>query len=175
MYEFEILNTLTEDSTVDRLKSNTKSYVSPKRDVDSNRVQISNIQFVPLVNNNALTVKCKSRTGDKGYVTSVNFQDVEFVEPNTPNSASFQSADRTTYDILRLSTGRNIAKVNCNCLDFYYTFSVWNSKDNSLDGDPPVPYVKKTDRLPRNPKKKPGMCKHLIKFITILKSKNIVQ
>ncbi len=57
---------------------------------------------------------------------------------------------------------RNNVLVRCTCPDFYFTFAWWNMESGTLFGPRPRAYVsKRSGRAPRNPKRSPGMCKHI--------------
>lgn len=109
------------------------------------------------------------------YDTVVSFDNVQFIDENDATAISFNAVDGEEYFIKPFVLNTDNAKVHCMCLDFYYTFSAWNDRDDSLQGKSPKPYVKKTDRPPRNPPKVPGMCKHLIKLTDVLKSKGLIK
>jgi hypothetical protein len=156
------------------LYNNTVSKFSTNRKNSSQRVQLTTTMFIPSVDNNSLEVRAKTKTDNAAYDSIIYLEAVEYVEAETPNSTSFVGPDGSEYFIMPVPRSNNV-KVNCTCLDFYYSFAVWNDNKNSLFGDSPDPYVKKTKREPKNPTKSPGMCKHLLKFFDYLVREKIIK
>ena len=146
----------------------------PKRKESSHRVQLVTTMFIPAVDNNSLEVRAKTRTDSGSYDSLIYFENVEFVNPEDMGATTFVGPDGSEYAIQPIPRNNNV-QVNCTCLDFYYSFAVWNDKRNSLFGDSPDPYVKKTDRAPRNPNHAPGLCKHLMKFFDEMVQDKIIK
>ena len=123
-----------------------------------------------------LSIKAKARTTQGSvYDMVVRFDsNVAFVEEDNVPNVSFIAVDGKDYFIKAPFAHKSKIKVKCSCLDFYYRFSVWNDQKDAHVDPPPVPYVKKTDRPPVNPRRQAGVCKHLIKFINTLKAEGIV-
>lgn len=61
--------------------------------------------------------------------------------------------------------------VRCSCPDFYFTYGYWNYSQGALFGPRPRPYVRKSNRGPRNPGHYPGLCKHLINCGLLMQTK----
>ena len=68
-------------------------------------------------------------------------------------------------------------QVKCSCADYYWTFAWANYNSKVHKGTKPPPYMNTYLRgyATRNPKDKPGLCKHLILFITILMQEGLVR
>lgn len=152
------------ESSILQLSSNTGVFFGADRKNNSKSISSFPLTFTPMVYSNKLMVESKtsSSLGTK-YTTRIEFSDVEFSEPSI-NTISVEGVDGATYSFFPISNRQNDVKLSCNCLDFYYRFSKYNEKDDSLYGGSPPPYVKKTDRPPVNPDKIPGMCKHLLRL-----------
>lgn len=168
----EIHNILNEDSTIGALKSNTKTLVLDKRAENANKVQLNHIQYIPAVADSILIVKADTRSSNKSYDTSVQCNGVEYVTADIQGSVPVESNGQTFY-IMPIHSNQNTVAVSCTCMDFYWRFAMYNKKDNSLIGEPPAPYVKKTDRAPQNPEQVSGACKHIHKLINQLQSNKI--
>ena len=69
---------------------------------------------------------------------------------------------------------KNTLRCHCNCLDFYWRFASFNAKDKSLIGKAPKPYKPVSNRGPVNPKKVPGVCKHLLATFKAMKHSGTV-
>jgi len=155
------------------LEGRTKNIMGPERDNKANRVQLQNFTYIPMMNNNALKI-ASNTTSNNGhdYWTTLLFSNIEYLDAAQPDSFSFKGSDNAEYFIKRVQPSTNV-KVNCSCLDFHYRFSVWDDKFKALDGQPPPPYIRKTQNRPEvNPMKTPGLCKHIIKIMNDLKAQH---
>lgn len=167
-------NQILLEDNFQNMYNNTLSKFATNRKNSSQRVQLITTMYVPSVDNKSLEVRAKTRTDKGSYDSIIYFENVEYGNAETPNAISFGAPDGTEYFILSIPRTNNV-KVNCTCLDFYYSFAVWNDNKNSLFGDSPEPYVKKTEKEPRNPTKAPGLCKHLLKFFDQLIRDKIIK
>lgn len=154
------------------LDGRTKNTMGPERSQKANQVQLDNLTYIPMANNAKLKI-ASNTTSNNGhdYWTSLLFDNVNYLDEESPNAYTFTGSDNTEYHIERLPANTQV-KVNCSCLDFHYRFAVWNNKFRSLDGNPPPPYVKKTNRPPVNPMQSPGVCKHIMGLMNSLKAQN---
>lgn len=166
-----------DESTFQELENNTLSQMPPttKRQFVVNPIQIVEMTLVPYVPSNMLEAKGKASSGGSKYDTIIVFSDVVYDDTDESNNITFTGSDNNEYHIQPINLNNSNVKVNCSCLDFRWRFALWNSKDGSLHGDPPGPYQKKTDRPPVNPKRIPGICKHLMKSVITLKQSKIVK
>lgn len=162
---------ILELSTGD-LEARTRNTMGPERTEKSGQVQLNNLTYIPMANNALLKIGSNT-TSNNGhdYWTTLVFDNVNYLEAEEPNAFSFTGSDNTEYFIQRVPVNTNV-KVNCSCLDFHYRFAVWNNKFRALDGQPPPPYVKKTQRPPVNPTQSPGVCKHIMKMMNDLRAQN---
>jgi hypothetical protein len=71
----------------------------------------------------------------------------------------------------------------CSCSDYFYTFAWYNSDHNCLIGRRPPKYIsyttlsgkEKKSLVPvRNPRKKMGVCKHLLLFLALLMNGKVI-
>lgn len=162
---------LLEDS-FNKLYRNTTSGFVTDRDNNSNRIQLTTTFFIP--SNDSLQIRAKAKSDGPIYDTVAFFNRVEYSDENNPDAISFIAPDNSKYYINQIDGNENV-QVNCTCLDFYYRFAVWNNRNNSLYGDAPAPYIKKTDRLSQNPRRLPGLCKHLLKLFDYLEREQIIK
>ena len=66
-------------------------------------------------------------------------------------------------------------KVRCDCHDFRWRFAHYDYKAGCLYGaTPPIYKRKTTTRPPANPKGLPGICKHILNVINIMKSEGVI-
>ena len=167
-------NKIIMEDSFQTLYNNTLNKFSTDRDDSSKRVQIITTAYIPSLNNASLEARAKTKTNNGTYDSIIYLENVEYVEEDVSNAISFMAPDGAEYYIIPVSRDNNM-KVNCTCLDFYWSFSLWNDNKDSLFGDPPAPYVKKTNRLPKNPTKSAGFCKHLLKFSNVLILEKIIR
>jgi len=147
--------------------------MGPERKLNSSKVKLQDLVFIPMVNNGNLkvTATTTSNNGNR-YSTSILIDNVTYSDEPLPNGFTFTASDNSKYYIEKIPRNSNV-KVNCSCLDFHYRFAVWNDRFKSLDGNPPPPYIKTTNRPPVNPMQSPGLCKHIISLMDDLRSQGL--
>jgi hypothetical protein len=153
---------LLSEITIRQITQNTyKGFPdTKKRQHVVNLVNARDLKFIPYDVSSVLKVESDTRSsGGTTYESVIEFKDVEYVEEG---GVSFKGVDNEIHNITPLNARFNDVEVSCSCLDFRFRFAEFHYKNNSLNGNPPPPYVKKTDRPPVNPKKALGACKHLI-------------
>lgn len=170
---------LTE-SSLGALQNNTNSLQPPsqRRQHVVAPIQIKSMLLIPMRgqrDNGDLKVEAKIQSGQHQYDSTILFHDVIFEDQDRPDNVSFLGANKQEVHMVPIQMARNNAEVRCTCLDFYFTFSKWNQSDKSLYGDAPPPYTPKTDRAPRNPTHRPGLCKHLLRVVQELKNEKVLR
>ena len=157
-----------QQSTVDAFPD------TKKRQHKSNTVNISQVKFLPYQKSNVLKVEGVATSGPNRYNCTMTFEDVYYEESDSNQVVSFKGVDDQSYHIHPLKNDVNDVKVKCTCMDFHYRFAQANYQADGLEGNPPPPYVKKTDRPDVNPETEPGMCKHLVKLKEHLTTINLL-
>lgn len=163
-----------------RLEQNTNAFTPPAsptaRQHAVGTIRVQKLQLIPLPRGmeGDLKVESQVQSGDHAYTCIIQFDRVKYDKVDTPTNVSFQAADGDEYHIQPINLNNNNAKVQCNCLDFYYRFSSRNNNQNSLYGQPPPPYLKKTDRPSVNPRNVPGVCKHILAVVKELRTEGVV-
>lgn len=165
---------LNEIALADLQDSTNKNFGSG-REERAPKVNVINTFFIPSISDETLLVKSETKGKYFNYTTKIKFNNVKYVEFDDENAVKILGVDNNFYYINKLSSKNNEIKVNCTCLDFFYRFAAWNASKDALDGDPPEPYIKKTDREPVNPTKSPGACKHILKLVNNLKNDGILE
>lgn len=160
------------ETSLDTLYTNTVNNFDTPRDQSSDRVQVVNKRFLPAPRNRILGVMATTRSDTDRYNTKMYFLGVNYLgeEDEEADVFEFNAPDGQEYRIQRIDENSNDVRVSCTCLDFYYRFAPWNYSDGSLHGNPPPPYIKKTDSAPYNPNEIPGLCKHMIAFAKSLRA-----
>lgn len=168
------IGVLLETSTMHQLRSSANVFFDTPREQSAGRVQLAKVQYIPAVGDNVLIVKAETRSSEKVYETVIQFTNVKYVNDATPHAVPLE-LNGSQISIMPIRANQNDVQVNCTCMDFYWRFAMYNNKDKSLLGEPPAPYVKKTNRRPNNPDQVPGACKHLMKLANQLRAANILK
>jgi hypothetical protein len=168
------------EASLATLNQNTMSFQPPssRRQNVVAPIQIKSMQLIPMRgqrDTGDVKVEAKVQSGPHEYDSTIMFHDVIFEDQDRPDNVSFVGPDKQEVHMVPIQLNRNNAEVRCTCLDFYFTFSKWNQSSKSLYGGPPQPYTPKTDRAPRNPGHKPGLCKHLMACIRELKNERVLR
>lgn len=171
----QILLELTYNQLLSQTKTAPVIGQTP-REPNSNKVQIQEVVLIPAVQQKTLTAKARTRTSDKFYNTIIVLEGVQYFNEGGHGRQEIQGTDGATYFIDPVRPYKAKVKVRCECLDFYFRFSVWDKRDDALTGDPPVPYRRKTtDYPPVNPQKVSGLCKHIMGLVRHLKAERIIR
>lgn len=168
---------LIVEMTVYQLDRSTHNAFGDDREHGAGKTSIGNIEYSEQQADGKTQLVVKSAVrGSTGmqYEPVIVFKNVTFEQEDTPQNITVQGSDGKDHHIDAASVRNSDVQVRCNCMDFYWRFANWNMKHKSLLGNPPPPYVKKTDRPPVNPTQKPGVCKHLYKLIQQIKAKRIM-
>jgi hypothetical protein len=167
---------IQETSLGDLEDSTTKTFPdTKKRQQAVNKVYTNNLIFKAAKPSGTLQIDSVVRGETGNYQINIFVDGVTFADEKQSDNIEILGNDNVRYYIEPISQTKNDAKVRCKCQDFRWTFSLWNYDDDSLYGKPYPPYIKKTDRKPRNPDHSPGMCKHIMSVIQQLKRRGIVQ
>lgn len=132
-------------------------------------VIIEHLHWTPFVGMKTLFIKGQVRNEDKHYDTLILFKGIKYGE----NGAVIKASDGLIYKFSKISLNETDVLLRCNCLDFYYRFNYYDHVDKSLYGRKRAKYESKGIGPPANPNKTPGMCKHLIKTIQVIKEEKI--
>lgn len=170
------LEQLEEDSSyTDLYRGITTAFPNTQRRHNATGpVQIVRLEYVPFTGSNNLRIDGQARSGGNTYNPHIMFREVEFQEEDLPTNATIKAVDNQEYHIAPINLANVNVRVKCDCLDFYWRFAAWNSRDDSLIGNPPPPYTPTGNRPPVNPTQTPGVCKHLIKLIQELRTARVV-
>jgi len=160
---------IVELSLVDLEKLAIDNVPTKQRQYATDEVTFPGVEFFPDLTNNKLRVKALTTGRGRKYDTNIVFNDVIF----TKSGEGIELPTSEPVNIRTISSNADV-QVSCNCLDFRFRWSIWNQSKDALYGKPPPPYKRKTDRAPVNPKKSPGICKHLMKLSQYLINRNII-
>jgi hypothetical protein len=170
---------LFEDQTIPQLKQSIERGFpdTKKRQHAVGEVRVVDNRYTPFTSASVLRVDSHvASNSGRRYNQFVDLENVSYdlhsAEGNVPVSAT----DHHEYYIKPVELNTTNVKVFCNCKDYQMRFAFYNIQNNCHIGPPPKQYSKVagSDRGPVNPLKVPGLCKHLIKVVNILKQDGIV-
>lgn len=150
--------------TIKELKSATEQAFPDTGRDDAANLRVDSIQYVPT--SGGMIAKGKIVNTEKGsqYNTSVFIEDIEYTDETDPQKIEINGVDGTPHYIKPFNLDETDVKVNCTCMDFHFRFAMWNHGKDSLFGEKPEPYQRKTTTRPEvNPTRSAGVCKHLYK------------
>lgn len=171
-----ILQQMIQEASYSVLDTNTRGKMDTAdgRENSAIKSRVVDISIVPAVPSSVLKIEATVQGETNRYSCVMQFDDVAFEKEQTNMNIEFMGVDGKPYFIEPIDMSSNNVRVFCSCLDFRWRFALANSKHNSLYGNVPPPYVKKTERQPVNPQNVPGVCKHLIKLAETLKDSNLI-
>lgn len=143
-----------------------------KRQHIVNLTNAKEIKFDAYVPSNTLIVGSVTTSNGHNYKTSIRFNKVDFTDNGI---VTFRGTDNEDHSINPLNENSMDVDINCDCMDFRFRFAEFHYQNKSLVGDPPPPYVKKTDRPPINPTKALGGCKHVLALAVKLRQMRIIR
>lgn len=139
-------------------------------------IQIVRTEFVPFIPTGNLRCDAVARSGPNTYHPQVLFDEVEYQDDDTPENVTVQSSNGKPIHIVPIDLSTNTCKVRCDCLDFYHRFAQYNFDADSLYGNKPPTYQRKTNtRADVNPTRTPGVCKHVMKTILGLRDAGMLK
>lgn len=141
-----------------------------KRQYATHLVKITKLESIPYQGMHTLYFKGLAQSEGKEYNPIILFKKVLYSE----NGISFIASDYKTYHVNPLSVEQNDVLVRCDCKDFKFRFSYYNHVDESLYGVKPKKYEGTGNGPPANPLELPGLCKHLIKLMSVIKQSKIL-
>lgn len=169
-----------QETSLGVLQQNTNNFQPPSkmRQNAVSSIQVRSLILVPMRgqrDQGQLKAEGTIVNGAHQYDSTILFHNVNYEDADRSDNITFIGSDKKEYHVMPINLAQSDAEVRCTCLDFYFTFSKWNQSDKSLYGEPPVPYTPKTNRAPRNPSRKPGLCKHLLVLVKTLKEEKLIR
>lgn len=149
-----------------------------KRQFSTDTIRFVSLQWVPFRGLNTLFVNGVAKNSDGGrdhlyseYHPSILFKNVIYHTELRPKLITLIDNRQSTHYLEQLSYDQNNILVRCGCPDYYWRFQHWNHMNRSNYGRDRKKY--ESDN-PVNPMESPGMCKHIIKLLKVIKESGIV-
>ena len=147
-----------------------------KRQHATQPIEIKNLRFVPYKGMKTLFIRGLAQNENREYSPMILFKRVHYRDVENENTVSVKLDNGKTCVLEKVSLNNNDLALRCECKDFYYRFHHYNKLDKSLYGRDRTPYIRKTETYPpANPTELPGMCKHCIKMIEVLRDSGIIK
>jgi hypothetical protein len=156
---------LIESSISELYKSTIRAFPkTTKRQYAVDPVVVENIRWIPYQGVRTLYVGAEVRNESRHYKSIVLFKEVNF----SKNEVYIKGQDGKFYKFGKLSLENSDVLLRCNCPDFKWRFNFYNHIDKSLFGSKRTKYESQGGPS-ANPMNLPGMCKHLMATIKVLK------
>jgi len=141
------------------------------------RVNAVDYKFLPKEKQLYIQSQNISSDHSKLYRTQIVFEGIQSAESldhihKIPFSSKGHGID---FYLSELNVNSRI-RTRCQCDDYYFMWSYWNSREKALLG-PHKPYVRVpgSNRPPVNPDESPGLCKHLLVLIKKLMKDKLIK
>lgn len=147
-----------------------------KRQHDVSSVDVDNITYTPFryKSTQRLRVNCNTST-DAGNVHKVIIE-LRNVECNSVDGVSIPSTDNRSLVVAPVALNNTYVGVSCDCPDYIFRFATHNIKNDCHVGPIPPTYIRKTTTKPEaNPRKIPGMCKHIMRSVEEIKKVGLIE
>jgi len=132
-------------------------------------IVIKNLHWTPFQGMKTLFVKGLAQNEGREYSPIILFKGVNYKAGGVKLAAN----DGKEYEFAPISLDETDVVVRCSCPDFSWRFNFYNHLDKSLYGRKRTKYESKGLRTPANPLELPGMCKHCIKLVEVLRQSGI--
>lgn len=172
-----MIKELLFETTIDDMESNIEIGFpkTKKRQHIVNTINVISVKYLPMIGMKTLRVNGIVNSPNGKYTPTIMFLKVNFENTSTDDNVSLVSATGDKFNITKIDKNNSNIKVRCNCMDYYFRFSVFNFNDNSHILPKPKTYVRKTDSYPPvNPNKVPGVCKHILKLVNYLENTELI-
>jgi len=161
---------ISESSINDLYRSTVLAFPhTSKRQYAVDPVEISAITYTPYLGMKTLFVKCIAQNEGREYSPIILIKKVHFLS----KGGHVIKTDGQNYFLEQVSLDNDVL-LRCNCKDFSFRFNFYDYVDKSLYGRKRKKYESKGGP-PANPLNMPGMCKHLLKLVSVLKEDGVFQ
>lgn len=146
-----------------------------KRQHIINTVNVSGVKYLPMIGMKTLRVAGTVTSNGSTYTPTILFLRVNYDNASTDTNVDLKGSNGKDFFIQPIEKELTDIRVRCNCLDYYYRFATFNQPDGSHIPPKAKPYVRTTDTYPpANPKKVPGVCKHILKLADYLEKTEVL-
>jgi hypothetical protein len=146
-----------------------------KRQHATSTIKITHLNWVPYLGMKTLFVKGLAQNEGREHNPIIIFKGVQYREQTGKNIIPLIINSGQKYLLDQLSFEKNEVLVRCDCKDHQWRFCHTNAVDRSLYGRDRKKYEAKYRPGSANPKKLPGLCKHLMVLGKVLKESGIIQ
>jgi hypothetical protein len=133
-----------------------------KRQYAIDTINITSPKITPYKGMKTLFVKTLAQNEGKEYNPIIVFKNIRYVD-GPGNNIVEVTVDDVQYFFEKPTAENNDVLLRCNCGDFFWRFNYFNHLDKSLQGRVRKKYEALYNPGSANPRKMPGMCKHIMK------------
>jgi len=163
-----------EATLIDLYQSTVEAFPNTtKRQYATDPIKIVKLEWTPFLGVKTLFIKGHATNEGSFYMPMVLFKAVNYKEKIGKDVVELHTHKGEQVFLEKLNFFDNDVLLRCNCADFNWRFTHWNSVNKSLYGRDRKKYEAKHFPGSANPKELPGMCKHLIKTIKVLRESGI--
>lgn len=163
--------------TLQDLISNTMKF-DKNRLIYTPDIKVSIKSMIPFLRSKFLFINAIALSGTdpkKKYNLSMAFYKLDFIT-DLDKPGIKVTYDNSTVVLPPIYKDTTPVRVRCQCHDYYFTWGWWNHNQGASYGPRQKPYVRKTTTYPeRNPAEYPGLCKHLLNMVSLLKDEGILK
>lgn len=166
---------IIESSLTDLYKSTVNAFPNTtKRQHATDPIKIVELKWTPFLGMKTLFVRGVAHNENRTYNPMILFKKVSYHKQNTKGVVELHTNEGEQVFLERLSFDNNGVLVRCNCKDFHWRFTHWDSLDKSLYGRDRKKYEAKYNPGSANPTESPGMCKHIMKLTKVLQESGLI-
>jgi hypothetical protein len=166
---------LLETSIINLYKSTIKAFPkTTKRQYSTDTVVVEKLDWIPFLGLKTLLIKGLVKNEGRKYNTIMLFKKINYKESEGRKIITIKSSSGKEVFLEQIDAEENDVLVRCNCADFYWRFVHYNKVDKSLYGRDRKKYEALYRPDSANPKKMPGVCKHLLKMTKVIKEANLL-
>lgn len=164
-----------ESSLLQLYDSSVKAFPkTKKRQFATDPIKIVKLEWIPFLGVKTLFIKSRAQNESKEYNSIILFKNVNYSKKFKNNFFELNASNGKKYFIEKISPEKDVL-LRCNCPDFNWRFKHFNYLDKSLFGRDGKKYEAIFNPGSANPQELPGMCKHIIKLIKVLKESFIFE
>lgn len=146
-----------------------------KRQYATDTIVFEHLDWVPFLGVKTLFIKGLAKNNGRKNESLILFKNIKYKESEGRGTVPITASNGKEYYLEQIQYESNDVLVRCSCKDFFWRFTHFNKIDKSLFGRDRRKYEAIYKPGSSNPEQIPGLCKHLIKLIKVLKESNLLK
>ena len=136
-------------------------------------IHVAGFKWTPFPGVRTFLLRSVATNEDRQYRPLILFKNVIYKDGPGPGVLGLRISINETRYIEKLTPDHHHILVRCDCPDFFWRFNYYDYVNRSLYANKRKKYENKGGP-PANPKKLPGMCKHLMKMMYTMQEAGLV-